>query len=153
LNWHFVYVDCFSSYGKYAGEKEDTYKNTSTVTEIEGSPFIGIRALYRLAEHALQRMGVKIKVNAILIEREKRIYSVLLDNLQQAGYAARLKNTKDFPTLNPGEIAVVNDDCTLLSNDLLTYTGGNNTWAFYLIDSPYAASETGLSSRSIAYAD
>jgi three-Cys-motif partner protein len=132
--WHFVYVDCFSSFGKYAGEKEDTYKNSNSVSEVEGSPFIGIKALDRLLDHAQQKMGVKIRVNTILIEKNKKIYEGLLENLQKAGYAPRLKKTRDFHSLDRGQIAVVNEDCTLLAKDLLAYTAHGDTWAFYLID-------------------
>ena len=132
--WHFVYVDCFSSFGKYAGEKEDTYKNSNPISEVEGSPFIGIKALDRLLSHAQQKMGVKIRVNTILIEKNKKTYEGLLENLQKAGYGDRLKKTNDFHSLDRGQIAVVNDDSTLLANDLLLYTAHSDTWAFYLID-------------------
>ena len=46
LDWHFVYVDCFSYLGKYPGEKEDTYHHRES--EVDGSPLIGIKALDRL---------------------------------------------------------------------------------------------------------
>jgi three-Cys-motif partner protein len=132
--WHFVYVDCFASIGKYSGEKEDTYRDPNSGSEVEGSPFIGIKTLDRLLDHAQQKMGVKIRVNTILIEKNKKTYEGLLENLQSAGYGARVKETNRFHSLDPGQIAVVNDDCTLLANNLLLYTARSDTWAFYLID-------------------
>lgn len=132
-DWHFVYVDCFSAFGKYAGEKEDSYTNSDSSAEVEGSPFIGIRALDRLLEHA-QKMGVRIRVNTVLIERHKKTYEGLLENLQAAGFGHRYKQTTNFHQLDPGEIAVANEDCTKLGNQLLSYTGQGDTWAFYLID-------------------
>ena len=132
--WHFVYVDCFSSVGKYAGEKEDLYKSSPPSKAVDGSPFIGIKALDRLLEHASHKMGVRIKVNTILIEKNRKTFEFLLEILQKAGYGQRLKETKNFYNLDPGQIAVVNDDCTLLANNLLPYTARRDTWAFYLID-------------------
>jgi three-Cys-motif partner protein len=132
-DWHFVYVDCFSAFGKYSGEMEDSYAKTNVSAEVEGSPFIGIRALDRLVEHA-QKMGVRIRVNSVLIERHKKTYEGLRDNLQVAGFGNRVQETKHFHSLNPGEIAVVNEDSTTLGNHLLNYTGRGDTWSFYLID-------------------
>jgi three-Cys-motif partner protein len=130
--WHFVYVDCFSYLGKYSGEKEDTYHNRNS--EVDGSPLIGIKALDRLLDHAQEKMGVKIRVNSILIEKDKNTYQGLLANLQRAGYGQRLKETQDFSTLKNGQIATINNDATLLANDLVVYTAHPDTWAFYLID-------------------
>jgi three-Cys-motif partner protein len=132
-DWHLVYVDCFSAFGKYSGEKEDSYINSNSTAEVEGSPFIGIRALDRLLDHA-QKMGVRIRVNTILIERHRKTYEGLLENLQAAGFGHRFKQTKNFHDLDEGEIAVVNEDSTTLGNHLLSYTGRGDTWAFYLID-------------------
>ena len=132
LDWHFVYVDCFSYLGKYSGEKEDTYHSRNS--EVDGSPLIGIKALDRLLDHAKKKMGVKIRVNIILIEKDKKTYKGLLGNLQKAGYGERLKETKDFSGLEKGQIAAINADATLFVNDLLSYTVRPDTWAFYLID-------------------
>jgi len=135
--WHFVYVDCFSYLGKYSGEIEDIYYNRDS--EVDGSPLIGIKAFDNLLTHAQYKMGVNIRVNAILIEKDRKTYQGLLENLQKSGYGQRLKETKDFHSLGKGEIAVINDDATLLAKDLLAYTAHPNTWAFYLID-PYGPS-------------
>ena len=131
-DWHFIYVDCFSYLGRYSGELEDIYHDRKG--EVDGSPLIGIKALDRLLEHAERKMGVRIRVNCILIEKDKRTYQGLLETLQKSGYEARLKETNNLTSLERGQIAVLNADATLLANDLLTYTSNLNAWAFYLID-------------------
>ena len=138
LDWHFVYVDCFSYLGKYSKEKEDTYYNQDSES-IEGSPLIGIKALDKLLDHARNKMGVRIRVNSILIEKDKKTYNGLLENLQEAGYGHRIRKTKDFHSLADNQIAIVNDDATLLADELVAYTAHPSTWAFYLID-PYGPS-------------
>jgi len=137
IDWHFVYVDCFSYLGRYSGEKEDTYHNRNS--EVDGSPLIGIKALDRLLEHAQTKMGVSIRVNTILIEKDKQTYNGLIENIQKEGYGQRLEETKHFHNLKNGQIAIINEDATLLANDLLAYTARPDTWSFYLID-PYGPS-------------
>ena len=138
LDWHFVYVDCFSYLGKYSKEKEDTYYNQDSES-VEGSPIIGIKALDKLLDHAWNKMGVRIRVNSILIEKDKKTYTGLLENLQEAGYGHRIRETKDFHSLAENQIAIVNDDATLPADELVAYTTHPSTWAFYLID-PYGPS-------------
>jgi three-Cys-motif partner protein len=137
-DWHFVYVDCFSFSGKYAGEKEDSFQNTEKKT-IYGSPIIGINALDRLSSHAEKKMGVNIRVNTILVEEHKGTYKGLKETVQEAGFSHRIKETRDFQSLSNGQIALVNNDAISIADELLLYTSQPNTWAFYLID-PYGPS-------------
>jgi three-Cys-motif partner protein len=136
-DWHFVYVDCFSYLGKYAGEKEDDFQNKETKT-VYGSPIIGIKALDKLLSHA-QRLGVSIKVNTILVEKDKRKFDELKITLQESGYSQRVVETCEFDRMINGQISIVNSDSTLIIDSLLAYTTNPSTWAFYLID-PYGPS-------------
>lgn len=133
-NWHFVYVDCFSYLGKYAGEKEDTFQDKKPKT-VYGSPIIGINALDKLKNHAF-KMGVKIRVNVVLVEQDKNTYEELKRTLDENGHSSRVRETRSFHDLQDGQIAVVNDDSTKIVDQLLSYTVKPNVWAFYLID-PY----------------
>jgi three-Cys-motif partner protein len=134
---HFIYVDCFSYLGKYAGEKEDSIQNKSVDT-VYGSPIIGVMALDRLIAFA-QKMGVNIRVNAILVEKDKKTYEELIKTLSDAGFSNRLVETTDFHNLSNGQIAIVNADSTQTVDQLLSYTTQPDTWAFYLVD-PYGPS-------------
>lgn len=128
----FVYVDCFSFIGRYSGEKEDEIQKRE-MKEVFGSPIIGINALDKLIEHS-KRMGVDIRVNTILVEKDKKYFSGLKETLGIAGFENRVQETKIFSSLVNGEIAIVNDDATLIADDLLAFTTQPDTWAFYLID-------------------
>lgn len=134
-NWHFIYVDCFSYVGKYLGEKEDAFQDKETKL-VYGSPIIGINALDRLKIHAQSRMGIKIRVNTILVEQNTNYYDELKRTLCEKGYATRVRETYDFYDLSDGQIAVVHADSTKIVDKLLSYTTQPDTWAFYLID-PY----------------
>jgi three-Cys-motif partner protein len=126
---HFVYVDCFSSIGRYAGNKH----RSSDI--VEGSPIIGIRALDKLAEHA-RKYDLPVRVNSVLIEKDQKAYQGLQDTLSNYGYANRTQETVDFSNLRSGEIAILNADSITLVDRLLAYTTSGVTWAFYLLD-PY----------------
>lgn len=134
---HFVYVDCFSFIGRYSGEREDEVQKRAS-KEVFGSPIIGIRSLDKLLTHS-KKMGVDIRVNTILIEKEKKLFSGLQETLQMAGYQNRVEKTKDFSNLKNGQIATLNADATQIVDDLLAYTAQPDVWAFYLID-PYGPS-------------
>jgi three-Cys-motif partner protein len=129
---HFVYADCFSSAGRYAGECEDVVQHRELRT-VEGSPVIGIRALDKLAAYA-RGIGIDITTNVILIEKDPAVFGVLQGTLELEGVARRVKNTTDFSSLANGEIATVNSDCTTLGNELVAYTTSGYTWSFYLLD-------------------
>jgi three-Cys-motif partner protein len=128
---HFVYVDCFSYLGRYAGDK---YRSDETVF---GSPIIGIQSLDKLAKSA-KSDGLDIRVNAILIEKSPEVFDGLLETLSLAGLSSRVRKTIQFEQLKPGEIAVVNHDSTALAKELVNYTTLGHTWAFYLLD-PWGA--------------
>jgi three-Cys-motif partner protein len=128
---HFVYVDCFSSAGRYAG---DRHRSNEIVA---GSPIIGIQALDKLMSSA-QADGIPIRVNSILIEKDRRTYQGLQETLTAYNYADRVRETDDFASLKPGEIAILNVDATKMVDKLVTYTISDYTWAFYLLD-PYGA--------------
>lgn len=136
LSHHFVYVDCFSYIGRYAGNKTALIKEQTT-EQIVGSPIIGIRELDRLLPMATN-YNIDLQVNAILIERDKQTFNALLETLADEGFKDRIRQTKNLSSLRPGEIAVINDDSTNLSQELLAYTNKKYTKSFYLID-PYGA--------------
>ncbi len=128
---HFVYVDCFSSVGRYAGDKH----RSSDI--VPGSPIIGVQALDKLVSSA-QADGIPIRVNSILIEKDRKTYLSLQETLSAYNYANRVKETDDFASLKPGEIAIHNGDATKMVDKLVAYTTLGYTWAFYLLD-PYGA--------------
>lgn len=134
---HFVYVDCFSFLGRYSGEKEEEIQRRES-KEVFGSPVIGINALDKLLIHS-KKMGVDIRVNTILIEKEKKVFDGLNETLRLADFQNRVENTNDFQKLKNGQIAIVNADATQVVDELLAYTTQPDTWAFYLID-PYGPS-------------
>jgi three-Cys-motif partner protein len=119
-DWHFVYVDCFSYLGKYAGEKEDTFQDKETKT-VYGSPIIGISALDKLKNHAQNKMGMGIRVNCVLVEQDKSTYQELKQTLFETGYSPRIRETCDFHNLGDGQIAVVNADSIEIIDKLLGF--------------------------------
>src|SRR5579871_2322821 len=110
----FIYVDCFSSMGRYRPEGGEAL--------IFGSPIIGIQNLDNLIPRAHQQGILGIETNSILIEQNKGRYTALLESLRLAGLGERLRNTHDFQTLKNGEIAVINGDCREYRDQLLSYT-------------------------------
>jgi three-Cys-motif partner protein len=134
---HFVYVDCFSFIGRYSGEKEDEIQKRES-KEVYGSPIIGIYALDKLLAYS-KKMGIDIRVNTILVEKDKKFFSGLKETLQLGGCQNRVEETKDFFKLGNGQIAVANSDAIQIVDELLAYTAQSDTWAFYLLD-PYGPS-------------
>lgn len=131
-DWHFVYVDCFAYTGRYAGESENVIQNYPTQI-IYGSPILGIKALDKFANHA-HKLGIQIRTNAILIEKNLNYYEALIETLNQLNLDSRVKLTRNFSSLKSSEIAIVNDDSISLVDDLTTYTSRDYTWSFYLLD-------------------
>jgi three-Cys-motif partner protein len=129
---HFVYVDCFSYLGRYAGELEDAIQNRQPQLAF-GSPIIGIQALDKLVDYG-RTAGVEVRVNAILIEQDAEKFRELLRTLNIAGLKSRVRETTNFTNLANGEIAVINSNAIELSQNLLSYTTSGYTWAFYLLD-------------------
>lgn len=134
LQHRFVYVDCFAYVGRYSGNTEDFFLERAT-GPVAGSPVIGIRALDELASKA-GKYNVDLRVNTILVEKDSKHFDGLLHTLSDEYLIDRVKETTDFTSLAPGEIAVVNGDSTQIADDLLAYTRREYTKAFYLID-PY----------------
>ncbi len=127
-----VYVDPFSSQGRYADEK-------SIDGPVYGSPIIGIRALDDIREAAAQNAGFKPKVVSILIEIDPERHKALLKTLELAGYSKRVRETSDFFSLRSGDIAVINGDFRDYADRLLDYTEQRYLWALYFLD-PYGPS-------------
>lgn len=136
-DWRFIYVDCFSSIGQYAGEHEDNVLGRSC-QPVYGSPVIGIHELDKLAEYA-RKKGIGLQTNTILIEEKPTRAADLQETLRHIGLGPRVRTTTDFPSLSNGEIAVVCGNCLNMADDLIAYTTGGCSWAFYLLD-PYGPS-------------
>jgi three-Cys-motif partner protein len=128
----FVYVDCFSSLGLYAGEREDFLQNRET-QHVDGSPLIGIKALDKLYKYA-KGAGIEISVNSILVEENEDTFLGLKDTLSKASFGHRVKETQDYITLQKGQISIVNADAISIVDNLVSYTSQPDTWAFYLLD-------------------
>jgi three-Cys-motif partner protein len=118
--WHFVYVDCFSYLGRYAGEREAILQNQD-IQQVDGSPLIGIKALDKLHEFA-KKAGIVISVNSILIEENEDIFVGLKDTLSQAGLNNRVIETQDFFALKNNQISIVNANAISIVDKLLSYT-------------------------------
>lgn len=146
LKAHFVYVDCFSHVGKYSGDTEKIFLD-STTGPVIGSPIIGVKSLDDLLKTFSDRINkavygydnIDLTVNAILIEKNQRYFANLLQNLSDEGFGSRIRETTNFLSLESGQIAVVNNDSVALVDELLAYTIQPYTWAFYLLD-PYGPS-------------
>jgi three-Cys-motif partner protein len=130
--WRFIYVDCFSYIGMYSGEAEEVLQGRVS-KPVYGSPIIGIQALEKLSNHARKR-GITIRTNTVLIEKQASEYQELLQTLDKAGLSSRVKDGYKFSELSDGNIAVVNEDARNLLVDLINFTSGDDTWAFYLLD-------------------
>jgi len=132
----FVYVDAFSSCGRYTGDRGDILLGKD-VSEVWGSPIIGLKALDRLHDYAAENLpsGTTVITNAILVEKSASSFARLRESLQLAGYGERVKEHRDFAQLGNREIAAVNDDFLRVANDVLSFTQ-SPTFSFYLLD-PY----------------
>lgn len=124
-----VYVDCFSSVGRYKSE-------SSSEQPVFGSPVIGITALKKIRERAKTAPGFIPKIFSILIEKEKHKFEALLDSIKMAGFGSSINLTTDFTSLKDGQIAVINGEWQNYVDGLLTFTGRPYTKAFYFLD-PY----------------
>ncbi len=131
---HFVYIDAFSSTGKFPKGDIDN-PNSGPVY---GSPIIGIRQLDQFAQYA-RNENFPIRRNVILVEKNVDTYRNLLNTLDEVGVGDRVRETTDFSSLRDGEIAVANEDVTKMGQALTDYTNQDYTWAFYLLD-PYGGS-------------
>jgi three-Cys-motif partner protein len=132
---HFVYVDCDAGSGRYLGERED-HEAGRPLTEVYGSPIIGIQALDALAESAA-KIGIEARTNVILIEQKKPEFTELKRTLEITGLSGRVRETSDFHSLSDGQIALVRGDSTKMAGQLTEYTQRSPyTRSFYFLD-PY----------------
>ena len=125
----FAYVDCFANTGMNA---PDTGKNEPTL----GSAILGVQALDEIKNRALRDIGFELPVISFLIERDAKLYNELRENLVSQGYGSRIHEGFELSALRPDAIVLINGDYLSYLNELLSFTGGNYTWAFYLLD-PY----------------
>jgi three-Cys-motif partner protein len=132
---HFVYIDCNASYGRYAGELRDSF-GEQTSSPVFGSPIIGIRTLDSLATWAKATYGKRVLTNAILIEKDPKIFSELKRSLSLANLLQRTQETESFLTLKDTEVALLCEDSTKIASKLTTYTQYETKFAFFLLD-PY----------------
>lgn len=132
---HFIYVDAFAYKGKYSEGDIDS----ASKEPVYGSPIIGIQKLDKFAEYA-SAQGMPVTTNAILLEKDRKIYRALLETLHEVGVGHRIRETTDFHTLRNREIAVANVDSTIMARRLTSYTTKDRyTYSFYLLD-PFGGS-------------
>lgn len=134
LIMHFVYVDCNASAGRYRGELEDD-EATREGNVVEGSPLIGVRALDSLMSTAATH-GITLRTNVILIEQSAATLAELRRSIDMAGFGPRARATRDFSSLQPGEIAIVHGDSTSMASQLTRYTQAGWKYSFFFLD-PY----------------
>lgn len=134
FDMHMVYVDTNAFTGRYDGELEDVAAGRPGGT-VYGSAVVGVQALDRLAQWA-EAIEVPVRTNTILIEKQGSNFRKLQQTLGEAGFSNRVRQATHFRSLRAGEIAVVQEDWTSLTDDLIAYTQTPYTFALYLID-PY----------------
>lgn len=132
---HLVYIDCHASYGRYAGELKDTALQQEP-PPVFGSSIIGVATLDELARWAKERYGLTIQTNAILIEKEPKIFAELKQSLALAGFAQRIKEVETFSCLTNGDIAALCTDSTCMASELVRYTQSRAIFSLFLLD-PY----------------
>jgi three-Cys-motif partner protein len=140
---HFIYVDCNASGGRFNGELEDTVGDRPK-TPVFGSAIIGTRVLDELKADAYNKVGIALRTNTILIEKDREEYEALLESLEMAGLSARVKIGDDFTALKDGEIAVVLGDSTTMVDKLCSYTSPPYTFSIFFLD-PYGPKPIPLS--------
>ncbi|MCY4023347.1 MAG: three-Cys-motif partner protein TcmP [Anaerolineaceae bacterium] len=133
----FAYVDCFANSGMNA---PDIGGNEPTL----GSAILGIQALDEIKNKSQRIIGFELPVISFLIERDKQVYGELLETLLSLGYGSRIREGLELSALSPDDIVLINDDYQNHLDSLLTFTGKNFTWAFYLLD-PYGSQGIPLS--------
>lgn len=132
---HLVYIDCNASFGRYPGELKESITQQESFS-VFGSPIIGIRVLDALASWAQEKYGKRVRTNAILIEKDPKIYSELKHSLSLAGFAQRTRETDAFLSLKDGEIAALCEDSTRTAARLIAYTQAETKFSLFLLD-PY----------------
>jgi three-Cys-motif partner protein len=127
LTSRFVYVDCLAYRGIYLAEEGQS---------VFGSPLIGVECMDKLAANFKDVNGISPDTNCIFVEENKTNFNMLIQTLEQQGYAKRIKQTTEFNTLKPGEIAVINADYTKHIDKIIAFTSRLYTWSLYFLD-PY----------------
>jgi len=136
---HFVYVDANAFRGWYPGDQSDEINQTNQ-TMVFGSPIIGIEAFDDLVAFAHKTYSIRLRVNAILVEKERRIFQDLVETLHKKGYGSRLIiNPTNLLSLANQQIAVINGDSTALVDKLVRFTSSRKKYSFYFLD-PFGAS-------------
>lgn len=136
---HFVYVDANAFRGRYPGDQSGEINHTNQ-TLVYGSPIIGIEAFDELVAFAQKTYSIRLRVNAILVEKDRRIFQDLLQTLHEKGYGSRLViNHMNLFSLTDQQIAVINGDSTALVDKLVRFTSFRKKFCFYFLD-PYGAS-------------
>jgi three-Cys-motif partner protein len=135
FNIHLVYVDCFSSVGRYSGDSVDIASG-KVPKPIFGSPIIGILGLDLLTSWAYKKYGINVIKNSILIEKTPKRFDELIQTLKSTDLLNRVKNTNDFSSLDDGEIAIIQGDANKLVSSLIDYTQKDFKFSLYLLD-PY----------------
>ncbi len=109
-----VYVDGFSYKGRYEGDTTDVMLNGAPSLPTWGSPILGIQALDKAQQFALQRHGFHTDIATILVEDDDDDFLDLQESLQLAGFEQRV-------LLNPSVIAPPDGKISLTQGNFLTY--------------------------------
>lgn len=129
---HFVYVDCFAASGRHPSGPGDPPEDPEGKV-VYGSPVIGLRALNSLTETAEER-GIRLRTNAILIEKNPAAFRELQTTLQQVNLGWHPRVTSDFNSLQHRQVALVQGDSTGMASLLNAYTAGQYTRSLFFLD-------------------
>jgi three-Cys-motif partner protein len=135
---HFIYVDGFAGRGRYQGDRSTLLAHPDNAQLVWGSPVLGIRALTKLRTLG-QSLGIPVRTNAILVERDPAVFSTLHESLDMAGWSQETRQTTDFESLADGEVALIQDDFCQSADKVRRFTNDGYRFAFYLLD-PYGPS-------------
>ncbi len=136
---HFVYVDANAYRGWYPGDQSDGISQTKGVV-VYGSPIIGVESFDELVSFAQKTYSIRLRINAILVEKETVIFRELIETMRQKGYDGRLIiNPGSLASLTDKQIAVIHGDSTAIIDRLVKYTSAGNKFCFYFLD-PFGAS-------------
>lgn len=130
-----VYIDCNAYAGRYSADIEDA-ASTQNIQPIFGTPIIGVQALDSLMSWAKTASNIELYTNAILIEKNEKVYRELKQSLHMAGILDRVRETDHFSDLQNGEIALLCEDSISLAPHLLRYTQTGFKFSLFLLD-PY----------------
>jgi three-Cys-motif partner protein len=133
---HLVYIDCNAYAGRYSQDIEAVPTDEKS-QPIFGTPIIGVRGLDALVNGVKKSpKKIELRTNAILIEKDEKIYQELRRSLSMAGLFHRVRETKDFASLRDGQIALLCEDSVHLAPQLIHYTQTGSKYSLFLLD-PY----------------